>query len=62
MSPDPVPIATEAALWCRVKALPTTVIVSDDAGQFKFGPHALLRWVHAERLVHKFDTFTDASA
>ncbi len=53
-------IATEAALWGSVKAhdlLPTTVIVSDDAGQFKVGPHALC-WVHAERLVHKLDTFT----
>ncbi|MGD1038974.1 MAG: transposase [Roseiarcus sp.] len=29
-----------------------TVIVSDDAGQFRVGEHALC-WVHAERLVHK---------
>lgn len=61
VSPDPVPIATEAALWGSVKAhrlLPQTVIVSDDARQFKVGPHALC-WVHAERLVHKLDTFTD---
>jgi hypothetical protein len=60
VSPDPVLIATEAALWGSVKAhglLPQTVIVSDDAGQFKVGPHALC-WVHAERLVHKLDTFT----
>ena len=28
------------------------VIVSDDAGQFRVGDHALC-WVHAERLVHK---------
>jgi hypothetical protein len=34
------------------------VIVSDDAGQFNVGRHALC-WVHAERLVHKLDTFTD---
>ena len=34
------------------------VIVSDDAGQFAVGQHALC-WVHAERLVHKLDTFTD---
>jgi hypothetical protein len=34
------------------------VIVSDDAGQFALGEHALC-WVHAERLVHKLDTFTD---
>jgi hypothetical protein len=38
--------------------LPQTVIVSDEAGQFKVGSHAL-RWVHAERLVHKLDNFTD---
>jgi hypothetical protein len=35
------------------------VIVSDDAGQFDIGAHALC-WIHAERLVHKLDTFTDA--
>jgi hypothetical protein len=35
------------------------VIVSDDAGQFDVGLHALC-WVHAERLVHKLDTFTPA--
>ena len=29
-----------------------------DAGQFDIGRHALC-WVHAERLVHKLDTFTD---
>ena len=29
-----------------------TVVVSDDAGQFRVGSHALC-WVHAERLVHK---------
>ena len=34
------------------------MIVSDDAGQFAVGRHALC-WVHAERLVHKLDTFTD---
>ena len=34
------------------------VIVSDDAGQFNVGKHALC-WVHAERLVHKLETFTD---
>jgi hypothetical protein len=35
------------------------VIVSDEAGQFDVGRHALC-WVHAERLVHKLDTFTEA--
>ncbi len=61
VSPDPVRIATEGALWGAIKAngfLPETVIVSDDAGQFMVGCHALC-WVHAERLVHKLDTFTD---
>ena len=59
--PDPVLIATEGALWGSVKAhglLTDTVIVSDDAGQFDVGRHGLC-WVHAERLVHKLDTFTD---
>ena len=36
-----------------------TVIVSDDAGQFRLGPHALC-WVHAERLVHELVPATDA--
>jgi len=61
VNPDPVLIATEAALWGSIKAhgfLPDTVIVSDDAGQFNVDRHALC-WVHAERLVHKLDTFTD---
>ena len=61
VSPDPVRIATEGALWGAIKAhglLPGTVIVSDDAGQFMVGCHALC-WVHAERLVHKLNTFTD---
>ncbi len=60
-APDPVRIATEGALWGSIKAhgfLPDTVIVSDDAGQFDVARHALC-WVHAERLVHKLDTFTD---
>ena len=34
------------------------MIVSDDAGQFNVGQHGLC-WVHAGRLVHKLDTFTD---
>jgi len=61
VNPDPVLIATESALWGSVKGhgfLPDTVIVSDDAGQFDVGLHALC-WVHSERLVHKLDTFTD---
>ena len=61
VTPDPVCIATEGALWGAVTAhgfLCEAVIVSDDAGQFAVGQHALC-WVHAERLVHKLDTFTD---
>jgi len=53
--PDPVLIASEAALWGAIHhqgLLQGTVIVSDDAGQFRIGVHALC-WVHAERLVHK---------
>lgn len=60
--PDPVLIATEGALWGSIKAhglLQDTVIVSDDAGQFNVGQHGLC-WVHAERLVHKLDTFSEA--
>ena len=58
---DPVRLASEGALWGSVKAhgfLSETIIVSDDAGQFHVGRHALC-WVHAERLVHKLDAFTD---
>jgi Transposase IS66 family len=61
VTPDPVRIATEGAVWGSVKAhglLPDTVILSDDAGRFALDRHALCR-VHAERLVHKLDTFTD---
>jgi hypothetical protein len=61
VTPDPVRIATEGAAWGSVKAhglLPDTVILSDDAGQFALDRHALC-WVHAERLVHKLDTFTE---
>jgi hypothetical protein len=61
VNPAPVLIATEGALWGSVRHhgfLREGVIVSDDAGQFKVGQHGLC-WVHAERLVHKLDTFTD---
>ena len=60
-APDPVRVATEGALWGSVQAhghLRDAVVLSDDAGQFNIGKHALC-WVHAERLVHKLDTFTD---
>jgi transposase IS66 family protein len=58
---DPVQIATEGAQWGSIHAhgfLSDAVLLSDDAGQFAVGRHALC-WVHAERLVHKLDTFTD---
>jgi hypothetical protein len=60
--PNPAQIATEGALWGSIHAhafLPDTVIISDDAGQFDVGRHALC-WVHAERLVHKLDTFNES--
>lgn len=59
--PDPVRIASEGALWGRIATLGLldgTIIVSDGAGQFRVGDHALC-WVHAERLVHKLDTFCE---
>jgi hypothetical protein len=55
VTPDPIRIASEGALWGAIRHqgyLQDTVIVSDDAGQFRVGIHALC-WVHAERLVHK---------
>ena len=55
VTPDPVRVASEAALWGAIEAeglLGQAVIISDDAGQFRVGEHALC-WVHAERLVHK---------
>jgi hypothetical protein len=58
---DPVLIASEGAQWGSIHAhgfLQDAVVLSDDAGQFDIGQHALC-WVHAERLVHKLDTFTD---
>ncbi|MFD2233055.1 IS66 family transposase [Phaeospirillum tilakii] len=61
--PNPVVVATEGALWGAITAhrfIDGTVIVSDDAGQFNVGEHALC-WVHAERLVYKLDTFTEAA-
>ena len=55
VTPDPVKIATEAVYWGALneyRNMANTVVVSDDAGQFRVGTHALC-WVHAERLVHK---------
>ena len=61
VTPNPVRVATEGALWGSVRShkfLCKAVVLSDDAGQFNVGRHALC-WIHAERLVHKLDTFTD---
>jgi hypothetical protein len=55
VNPDPARAASEGALWgaiCAEGRLGSAVILSDDAGQFRVGLHALC-WVHAERLVHK---------
>ncbi len=63
ITPDPVQIATQGALWGAIchhglltpdaaSGAAGTVIVSDGAGQFRVGTHALC-WVHAEQLVHK---------
>ena len=55
VAPDPVRAASEAAMWGAIEEqglIGRAVIVSDDAGQFRVGEHALC-WVHAERLVHK---------
>ena len=46
VTPDPVQIATEGALWGSIHAhdfLREAVVVSDDAGQFAVGRHALCR-------------------
>ena len=61
VTPDPVKIATEGALWGSIRSrglLEDTAIVSDDAGQFRVATHALC-WVHAERLVHQLIPFND---
>jgi transposase IS66 family protein len=61
VTPDPVRIATEGARWGAVAAhglLAGTVIVSDDAGRFRLGERAL-RWVRAERLVHRLVPTTE---
>ena len=60
--PDAPRIATEGALWGSVMShglLKGAVIVSDDAGQFNVGHHALC-WVHAERLIHKLVGFNES--
>src|SRR4051812_21240413 len=39
-------------------AASSLMLTTVEAGQFAIGAHALC-WVHAERLVHKLDAFTD---
>lgn len=61
VTPDPVTVATEAALWGALDhhgLLADACVVSDGAGQFRIGRHALC-WVHAERLVHKLLPVTE---
>ncbi len=61
VQPDPVKIATKGVLWGSLTdhgLLEDSIILSDDAGQFNVGHHALC-WV---RLVHKLDCFTQAQA
>ena len=61
VTPEPIQVASEGASWGSIQAhkfLCDAVVLSDDAGQFNVGRHALC-WVHAERLVHKLDTFND---
>ena len=60
--PDPVRVATEAAMWGRITALEylrDAVIISDGAGQFRVGDHALC-WIHGERLVYRLDAFCES--
>jgi hypothetical protein len=60
--PNPELVATEGALWGAVMEhgfLKDAVILSDDAGQFNVGTHALC-WVHAERLIYKLDALCEA--
>jgi hypothetical protein len=60
--PNPELVATEGALWGAVMEhgfLKDAVILSDDAGQFNAGTHALC-WVHAERLIYKLDALCEA--
>lgn len=52
---DTVRVVAEAGIWGSIRhhgLLGNAVIVSDDAGQFRVGDHALC-WVHGERLLQK---------
>jgi len=55
---------SEAGLWGALRhhgLLGDTVIVSDDAGQFRVGNHGLC-WIHAERLLQKLMPATPRQA
>ncbi|AHK47330.1 conserved hypothetical 36.1 kDa protein (plasmid) [Ensifer adhaerens OV14] len=59
-----VRVLAEAGIWGSIRhhgLLGDTVIVSDDAGQFRVGNHALC-WVHAERLLQKLMPATPRQA
>jgi hypothetical protein len=54
----------EAGIWGAIRhhgLVGNAVIVSDDAGQFRVGTHALC-WVHTERLLHKLMPATPRQA
>nr|WP_245450154.1 hypothetical protein [Rhizobium anhuiense] len=54
----------EAGIWGAIRhhgLIGNTVIVSDDAGQFRVGNHALC-WVHLERLLQKLMPSTPGEA
>lgn len=54
----------EAGIWGAIRRhglIGNTVIVSDDAGQFRVGNHALC-WVHSERLLQKLMPSTPREA
>ncbi|MBB3146742.1 hypothetical protein FHS21_003158 [Phyllobacterium trifolii] len=59
-----VRLLSEAAIWGAIRhhgLMGKTVVVSDDAGQFRIANHALC-WVHAERLIHKLMPATPKQA
>ena len=61
---SPARIASEGALWGSLHDhgfLRDVVVLSDGAGQFNLGLHALC-WVHTERLFHKMVPTDEAMA
>jgi hypothetical protein len=61
VTPDPIALATEGALWGAIRhlgLLERTVVVFNGAGQFRVGDHAAC-WIHAKRLVHKLIPVND---